>query len=290
MLLMERKLLLALLLVFTSFSAFAGGPWPRAKGSGYAQLSGTYIGYSKIFDANSDIVSLRRSMTDVTIQTYVEYGITDKLTFTANLPFKYASSSDNVNATDYFADTLKPATLFGLNTVLMGLKYNVVGKKFLLTVGLNTEMNVGRSDSITSIRTGPSTFVFHPYLSTGTSFGKFYTQLEAGYRIRLNGYSHEVDLGYELGYSWNEKTYFILNVRGRVSMQNGSFDNNVTPDHPYGRDIHTMIDPNNQTYLGYGLKFIQKIKKVHINAGVYSGYGQLVAAAPCFNLGVAYEW
>lgn len=287
---MERKLLFTVLLVFAFMSTMAGGPWPRAKGSGYAQLSGTYLGYSKIFDANSDIVTLRRSMTDVTVQTYVEYGITDKLTFTANLPFKYASSAEKINETAYFNDTLQSASLFGLNTVLLGLKYNVINKKILFTVGLNTEMNVARYDSLTTMRTGPSSFVFHPYFSSGTTFGKFYTLLEAGYRVRLNGYSHEVDLGYELGYSWNQKTYFILNIRGRVSMQNGSFDNNVTLEHLYGRDIHTMIDPNNQTYLGYGLKFIQKIKKVHINAGVYSGYGQLVAATPSFNLGVAYEW
>jgi len=287
---MERKLTLTLVLLTLSMAVIAGGPWPRKKGSGYAQLSGTYLGYGKIFDANSDIVDLRRNMTDVTIQTYLEYGLTDRLTFTLNLPFKYVNSSEDINATTYFNDTLNNASTFGLNTVLMGLKYNIINKKILLTAGLNGEANVARYDSITAIRTGPETFVIHPYLSSGTSFGKFYTQLEAGYRIRTSGYSHEVDLAYELGYSWNQKTYFILNVRGRISMQNGSYDNAASPEHPYGRDIHTLIDPNNQTYLGYGLKFIQKIKKVHINAAVYSGYGQLVAAAPTFNLGLAYEW
>jgi hypothetical protein len=287
---MQRKLTLVLLLVLAGQLVIAGGPWPRKKGSGYAQLSGTYLGYSKIFDANSDIVSLRRNMTDVTIQAYLEYGLTDRLLFTVNMPFKYVSSSETINATDYFNDTVPAGSSFGLNTVLMGFKYTIINKKVLLAAGLNGEANVARYDSLSTIRTGPESFVIHPYLSTGTSFGKFFTQLDAGYRFRLNGYSDEIDLAYELGYSWNQKTYFIINVRGRVSMQNGSYDNAVTTNNPFGRDIHTMIDPNNQTYVGYGLKFIQKIKKVNINAGIYSGYGQLVAATPSFNLGIAYEW
>jgi hypothetical protein len=287
---MKRKLLFALLLALGAQTVMAGGPWPRKKATGYAQLGATYLGYSKIFDANSDIVDLRRNMTDVTVQAYLEYGLSDRFTLVVNLPFKYVSSSESINETAYFNDTLNAGSSFGLNTVMMGLRYNIINKKFLLTAGINGEANVARYDSLTAIRTGPLTFVIHPYLSTGTSFGKFYTQLEAGYRIRTNGYSHELDLGYELGYSWNQKTFFILNVRGRVSVQNGSYDNATSIEHPYGRDIHTLIDPNNQTYVGYGLKFIQKIKKVHINAGIYSGYGQLVAATPSFNLGLAYEW
>jgi len=289
---MQRRTLpaIALLLVFALQQVSMAGPWPRAKGSGYAQVNASYLGYSKMFGPNSDIIDLRRPMTDVTMQAYIEYGLSDRLTFVVNLPFKYVSSGGTINETDFFPDTLGAADLFGLNTVLMGFRYNIINKKVLFTAGLNTESNVARFDSIPAMRTGPQSFVIQPYLSAGTTFGKFYTQLEAGYRVRFSGYSHEVALAYELGYSWNEKTYFILDIRGRISMMNGSFDNNTSPDHPFGRDLHTLIDPNNQQYLGYGLRFIQKIKKVHINAGVYSGYGQMVAAAPVFSLGVAYEW
>ena len=126
----------------------------------------------------------------------------------------------------------------------------------------------------------------------GTSFyqGKFYTLLDAGYRLRTHSYSDEIDFNFELGFSWNQKTYFIANVAGRFSTQEGSKDNNVTLDSPNGRDLHTSLYPNNQQYVGYGLKFIQKIKKVHLNAAVYFGTGQMVAAAPSYNLGVAYEW
>lgn len=286
-------------------SVNAGGPWPLKKNSGYAQLGFTYVGYSKFFNDEGKVTDLRRPVTDFTTQLYLNYGLTDKLTMTANLPFKYVSTGDKITSADstYFQDTIQSGGLFGLSNVMLGLKYNIINKKVLFSVGLNAEANVAKYDSLTTLRTGPSTWVFHPYVSVGSSFfnGKLYTLLDAGYRVRLNNYSHEADFNYELGYSWNQKTYFILNVAGRFSVQNGSYDNNVTPVvdetnpastslHPNGRDLHTSLYPNNQQYLGYGLKFIQKIKKIHINAAVYSGFGNMVAAAPSYNLGVAYQW
>jgi hypothetical protein len=284
-------------------TASAGGPWPLKKNSGYAQLGFTYIGYSKFFNHEGKVTDLRRPVTDFTSQLYLDYGLSDKLTLTANLPFKYVSSADKISSPDslYFQDTLQAGNLFGLSNVMLGLKYNIINKKVLFSAGLNVEANVAKYDSLTALRTGPSAWVFHPYVSVGTSFGKFYTFLDAGYRLRLNNYSDEVDLKFEFGYSWNQKTYFILNVSGRVSMQEGSYNNNVTPVvnpldstsvslHPNGRDLHTSLYPNNQQYIGYGLKFIQKIKKVHINAAVYFGMGNMVAAAPSYNLGVAYQW
>ena len=291
---MTRFLTLILLVVTFAQSANAGGPWPRKKNSGYAQLGFTYIGYSKFFNHDGQVTDLRRGVTDFTSQLYVDFGLTDRLTFSANLPFKYVATGDKIFSADtsYFRDTVPAGNLFGLNNVLLGFKYNIINKKVLFTVGLNGEANVAKYDSLTTLRTGPSAFVIHPYVSTGGSFykGKFFTQLDAGYRIRLKDYSDEIDFNFELGFSWNQKTYFIANVAGRFSVREGSNDNNVTVDSPNGRDLHTSLYPNNQQYLGYGLKFIQKIKKVHINAGVYFGTGQMVAAAPSYNLGVAYEW
>lgn len=300
---MTRFFTLLLLCLGVVQSTSAGGPWPRAKNSGYAQLGFTYVGYNKFFNHEGKITDLRRPVTDFTTQLYLDYGLTDKLTLTANLPFKYVASADKISSPDttYFKDTIQSGNLFGLSNVMLGLKYNIINKKVLFSAGLNVEANVAKYDSLTSLRTGPSAWVFHPYVSVGTSFGKFYTFLDAGYRLRLNNYSDEVGLNFELGYSWNQKTYFILNVSGRVSMQEGSYNNNVTPVidpsdstsvslHPNGRDLHTSLYPNNQQYVGYGLKFIQKIKKVHINAAVYFGMGNMVAATPSYNLGVAYEW
>ncbi len=297
---MKRTVILLLLVTLGFQSAFAGGPWPRKKNSGYAQLNFTYLGYSKFFNHKGKVTELPRSVTDFTAQASIEFGLTDKLTFSAALPFKYAATGEKVFASDptyfsdttVFRDTIPSGNIVGLNTVLLGFKYNIINKKVLFSAGLNGEANVAKYDSLSTLRTGPSTFVIHPYLSVGGSFyrGKFFTLLDAGYRLRLKDYSDEIDFKFELGFSWNQKTYFIAALNGRFPLGNGSYDNNVTSEYPNGRDLLTALHPNDQQYLGYGLKFIQKIKKVHINAAVYSGIGQMVAAAPTYNLGVAYEW
>ncbi len=302
---MTRNITLVLLFLTVFQAAHAGGPWPRKKNSGYAQLGFTYVGYNSFFNDAGTVTPMRRYVTDFTSQVYLEYGLTDRLTMMTNLPFKYVASGEDILNSDstYFRDTVPNGSLFALSNVMLGLKYNIINKKVLFSAGFNAEANVAKYDSLTTLRTGPSAWVFHPYLSVGSSFvqGKLYTMLDVGFRLRTNGYSHEADFNFELGYSWNYKTYFIASFAGRFSVQNGSYDNNVTTVfnesdstvttvHPFGRDLHTSLYPNNQQYIGYGLKFIQKIKKVHINAAVYFGTGQMVAAAPSYNLGVAYEW
>lgn len=302
---MTKFFTLTLLALTLALFASAGGPWPLKKNSGYAQLGFSYLGYNKFFNQDGKVTDLRRPVTDLTTQLHIDFGITDRLTMTANLPFKYVSSADRISSADtsYFKDTVQAGGLFSLSNVMLGLKYNIINKKILFSAGLNVEANVAKYDSLSTLRTGPDTWVFHPYVSVGTTFAqeKLYLLLDAGYRIRLNKYSHEADFNFELGYSWNQKTYFIATVAGRFSVQNGSYDNNVTAVtdatdptskslHPYGRNLHTSLYPNDQQYIGGGLKFIQKINKVHINAAVYFGAGQLVAAAPSYNLGVAYAW
>jgi hypothetical protein len=295
---MARSLTLILLFFTLIQSVEAGGPWPRKKNSGYAQLGFTYVGYSKFFNHEGKVTQLPRAVTDFTSQVYIDYGLTDRLTMTANLPFKYVATGKNVLASDpsyftdttIFRDTIPQSGLFGLNNVMLGFKYNIIKKKVLFSVGLNAEANVAKYDSLSTLRTGPSTFVIQPYLSTGGAFGKFYSLLDVGYRVRLKDYSDEVDFNFELGFSWNQKTYFIANVAGRIPVGDGSNNNNSSVRFPNGRDLQTSLYPNNQQYVGYGLKFIQKIKKIHINAAVYFGMGKMVAATPSYNLGLAYEW
>ncbi|MFC2176040.1 hypothetical protein ACFLR1_03620 [Bacteroidota bacterium] len=303
---MIRTLLPILLLVTFTQSVFAGGPWPRKKNSGYAQVGFSYLGYNKIFNHEGKVTDLRRNVIDITGQAYVDYGLTDKITFLAVLPFKYVASGEKIVSADssYFQDTVPAGNLFGLNMALLGIKYNIINKKVVFSAGLNAEFNTAKYDSLTTLRTGPGTFVIHPYLSVGTTFykGKFYTLLDVGWRTRFKKYYHQTDFNFELGFSWNQKTYFIASVSGRfnvkpVPVQDGFFsfsknpiDNNVTLENPNGRDLHTSLYPNGQEYMGYGLKFIQKINRVHINAAVYFGMGKMVAAAPSYNLGVAYQW
>lgn len=286
--------LLLLILLVIGQTTQAGGPWTRAKGEGYAGLSFSYLGYNSLFGTDGASISLRRPITELTIGGYVEYGFHERFTAHINLPFRMVMSGNTIQDASYFPDTLAAGRVIGMNTIGIGGKYKFLDKKVIMAAHLNYEANTSSYDPNSGLRTGPATHVIEPQVSIGAGLGDFYTYGIVGPRFRTGGYTHDLDFLVEAGYSWNEKTYFALVFAGRQNLTQGTVSNNLTIDTigtslvAYEADLHSGINPNRQQYIGYGLKFFQKIGDFSINAGVYSGFGQRVAANMSLNLGVAY--
>lgn len=274
-----------------SLQAFAGGPWTKPKGSGYAQIGVTYLNYSKLFGNLGPSIDLRREVTDLTIQGYLEYGITDKLTVIGILPFKYVKTGDDVLESDYFndanrfSDTLLPAgNLFGAGNTRVGLRYNFINKKYLLSGELNVESGLSSYECATALRAGTSAWAIEPSVSFGRGWNKVYFFVENAFRYRTNNYSHETNHAIEVGYKPLKKTWLAFRTEGRVSLKNQV----ATEDN---RDIHTGLTPNNQQYVGYGFKVAQEVGGgFSLNLGFFGGFGELVAAAPSLNFGISYQW
>ena len=291
-----RKATTILLISFLALGqfAYAGGPWTRAKGEGYAGLTFSYLGYNSYFGTDGASIKLRRSVTELTVGGYVEYGFHKRFTAHVSLPFRMVMSGNTVQDAPYFPDTLAAGRIIGMNTIGIGGKYKFLDKKVLMAAHLNYETNTSSYDANSSLRTGPATHVIEPQISIGAGLGKFYTYAVVGPRIRTGGYSQDLDFLAEVGYSWNEKTYFSLVFSGRQNLTQGTVSNNLSVDTigtslvAYEADLHTGVSPNRQQYIGYGLKFFQKIGDFSINAGVYGGFGQRVPATMSLNLGVAY--
>lgn len=281
------------ILLTSTFAAQAGGPWTRPKGGGYAQIGVTYIGYSTLFDGNGDIVNLRRKVTDFTTQGYLEYGITNKLTGIAIVPFKYVTTGDEVLESDYFndaskfSDTLLPSgSLFGPGNIKLGLRYNFINKKYIFSGELNAEYGYVSYDCATALRTGYDAWVIEPQLSFGRGWNKVYFFAEGSFRYRTNNHSNELNGAVEIGYKFiKSRTWIAFRSEGRKSLKDGSFDNNNN------RLLHTGLTPNNQEYVGYGIKVAQPIgNHFAINLGLFGGMGHWVAATPSINFGISYQW
>lgn len=294
----------------------AGGPWSQPKGQAYTGFNVNYMRYSSIFGTGSGSIALPRTITEVGIGAYVEYGITDRLTCILDLPFRIVMSGDTTGNYTYFpaGDTLDRGRIIGMNYMGVGLKYKFLDKRIKMAAQLMYEANTASVDNATGLRTGPNAHVIAPKISIGASFGndKFYAFGETGPRFRfpnLNNendstaqYSHDLDYLAELGYSWNGKTYFALVVSGRANLTQGTYDNGSTTiiemdslglpisSYTYESELRSSINPNRQSFIGYGIKFTQKIKNFAINLGVYSGMGRRVAGAPSLNLGFSYTF
>ncbi len=225
----------------------------------------------------------------MTIQGYLEYGITDKLTLIGVLPFKSVKTGDDVLESDYFydtqrfSDTLLPASsLFGIGNARLGARYNFIKKAFLLSGELNVENGSVAYECSSSLRTGYSAWAIEPSISFGRGWNKLYFFIDNAFRYRTNNYSHETNHAVELGYKLFPKTWIAFRSEARISMKNERTTN---------KDIHTGLSPNNQQYVGYGFKASQGIgDNFAINLGFFGGFGELVGASPSINFGISYQW
>ena len=62
------------------------------------------------------------------------------------------------------------------------------------------------------MRTGYGANTFFPYVTIGSSTGKFYYFSNIGYGYMTNDYTDFIKIGGELGYKILAKTHFILNL------------------------------------------------------------------------------
>ena len=84
-----------LILLLTSQRCFSQA-WTKKKGSGYQQIGFSYLTNNSIYNRDGAETQLNRAVSDVTISEYIEYGLTDKITLSASIPFKLESTSDEI--------------------------------------------------------------------------------------------------------------------------------------------------------------------------------------------------
>ena len=121
------KTLLSTLLLILSVQLFAGGPWLLPKKSGFFQLqttvpAGSYVG---LFRADGESLILNRSVVDINLQAYLEYGLTDNLDVLAVLPYKFISTGDTTGL-GTIPELLERGSLNGFSNPRLGFKYKAV--------------------------------------------------------------------------------------------------------------------------------------------------------------------
>tara|TARA_B110000116_G_C16565155_1_gene459343 strand:- start:143 stop:424 length:282 start_codon:yes stop_codon:yes gene_type:complete len=85
--------------VLVSVPVYAGA-WLQKKGECYLKVSYALFKPSTAFDQNGDTVDLNAgdqssgNYTDISVNTYLEYGPHDKITVIANVPIKQGRGSD----------------------------------------------------------------------------------------------------------------------------------------------------------------------------------------------------
>ena len=279
-----------LVIMFFIVGAMYGqGPWAKGKGEGYAQLLFNIVPtYDELFDEDSPegTIETERELSDITIQSYIEYGLSDKLTVGGTIPFVFVSAGDQVNenVTPRFAED----NLGSLGNISFWGKYTLIDKKVKLAVISEFSLPTSTLNEASGLATGVDAFSFQPKLSIGSSNSKFYYFGFFGYGLRNNDFNDFLNFGVEGGFNSSENLSFILNISRLHNLGNGS----SLVDSP--AQISTGFYTSFQEYTSFSLKvFADKIYK---DFGAFASLGgggiraRSVAVSPALGIGVFYKW
>jgi hypothetical protein len=269
---MNKEIKILCLIVFgLSQATLAQSPWTKEKGKAYVQLgfSGIFFNKAKI---DGKTVDLKSDYSDVTLQLYNEYGITDKLEAQLVIPYKSVVRTDIGGITQNFS---------GIGNINLGLKYKIFDKNLKISTGLQYWAKTSRYDATSNLSTDFDASTMLPYLTIGSSSGKWYYYGNIGYGYMSNDFSDYFRFNAELGYQIIPQGHIILALETR---------NIVSSEDAYTTNQKQWISYlDRQTYNAFGIKLNYEFTKDKFGVN-FAGYGAFgnnnVSLAPSLNLGV----
>lgn len=260
---------------------FTQSPWSAEKGKGFLQVGGSFIGpYNTLFsDQNEDFIT-SRSLTDLTLQIYGEYGLGKGWETFFVLPFAVQTSGD-LSENPSFNPEIDQGNFAALGNIEWGIKKTLYNKEITVSAGIRTEVQTSNFDETTGLRSGYGSWGIAPSVMVGKGLEKFYAFLSTGPTFRSDGYSTEWRIQAESGYKLGNSSYVMLNIFIVESFRNGDVE---LPQ----SNLETGLFVNNQSFFSYGPKLLtQFTDHIGITGAVYfAASGNQVAKSPSVNLGV----
>lgn len=270
---MKNLTLLAITtLFFVTQISNAQSPWIREKGKAYVQLGFTGLFYNKL-ELDGKTTDLNSDYTDITTQIYSEYGISNKLEAQVILPFKFISYQSIVGNNS--------ENLSGIGNITFGLKYKIYDNNWKISTGIQYAANSIAKNPSKGLSTGFNSNTILPYITTGSSSGKWYYFGTIGYGYMDNNYSDYIKIGAEVGYKASEKGHIIAFIDSR---------NIISKESAYTNDNNQWASYlDRQSYSALGLKYNYEFKKDKFGAN-FAAIGAFALdnapAAPTMNLGI----
>ncbi|MFZ6012021.1 MAG: hypothetical protein ACOYXT_16885 [Bacteroidota bacterium] len=219
--------------------AWGGGGWPQPKGKGYYKLGQNWIIASSFYSPSGDIIDIRTTSL-FTTSFYGEYGITDRLTGIAYLPFFVRGTLNEIRYNQ--SGTIIPGDeVNAIGDVDIALKYGIIKDKPVVlsaTLSLGIPLGVTAGGRGKILQTGDGEFNQMIRFDVSHSFypAPVYVSFYAGFNNRTNNFSDEFRYGGEIGYTFFKKLTTIVKLNvveslyngdDQVAENNGIFSNNT---------------------------------------------------------------
>ncbi len=287
----------SLLFLLFSILVVPGRPaWPQGEGGGYFNLSFTYLKYHELI-SDVDLENgfqhhgLKRAVSDHTLNAYMEYGVSDRFTALADVPYKFLSTGNELMKAPhdpYPEDTVEAGRLQALGNVRLGGRYLLSRGDFLWSAQLMLGMKSASYHNATGLRSGYDAWYATPRIQVGKGWGKTYFKASLGYRYKTNGYANDLISDNEFGYKWQrgaeKATWFIFTMGAQIPLSAGKYSDR--------NSIHTGTYRNGEGFVDPGLKINHDISKgltLNIAAigAIWARYG---GNNMTYTAGLAYDW
>ncbi|MEM8486329.1 MAG: transporter [Bacteroidota bacterium] len=276
---------ISLFLILAAFISLApsaeAGPWPKKRKTAFYKLGFGFLQANRFYEPDGRIISIP-TLSDYTVSFYGEYGITDRITAIAYIPFVQRLTLNRQLGTETGFVFFEGAEQTSLADFDIGARFGLFQKgNTVVSAGLMLGIPTGNTTQPNGLFTGDGEFNQHISLGIGHSFypAPAYVSAEVGFNNRSSGFSDEFRFAAEAGYTVASKLTFSLKLRGVEPLRNG--DDAVTGG-------TGGLYANNQRYLAYGgelsYKFTQKLGLSFSVEGATRG--QNILSAPAYQTGL----
>lgn len=277
---MSIRSIIAVTLLGVSSVAFAGGGWVYKKSKGYFKLGQNVIRSPYFFDGDGNVVDIP-TVSLYTSSLYAEYGLSDRLTGVLYMPF-FVRSTLNMVEFNQSGSTISGDEINSFGDTNIGLKYGFFqDKPVVLAASLTLGIPLGSSEvsSERILQTGDGEFNQLIKLEASHSFHPkpFYVTTFFGFNNRTEGFSDEIHLGGEVGYT-ADKLFILMKIYNVSSLYNGD----AASTNANG------VFANNTEYFSYTPEVIYSLtEKFGLTAAAgFAFSGKQILASPNFGLGV----
>ncbi|MDX1907560.1 MAG: hypothetical protein SF053_11045 [Bacteroidia bacterium] len=271
---------LAAFLMLAGGTVRAGGPWASGKNHGYAKLGQRAIVGRNFFNLSGEIIPITTTGVYIT-SFYGEYGLTNRLTARAYLPFYFRSTLNEVRY-EPSGRVVPGDVLNSVSDVDVSLSYALIqGKPFALGASLQLGLPVGNPGGGATglLQSGDGEFNQLLRLEAGYSFhpAPVFVHGSAGFNNRTRGFSDDLHFTLEGGITLRERVTLILKSYAVIPLRNG--DANLST---------TGLFSNNIQYISFGPEVnVRLAGEWGISAAIFgAGAGRNVLAAPSLESGV----
>jgi len=276
-----KKIFSTLFILVTLNVCFGQQAWTKEKGKFFAQIGTSALTYNAYIDSDTkENLPLERTFLDATVSLYGEYGITDYLTVTGQLPFKYTQSSKGKNA------NVQDGSISGLSNINLGLTarlYQHAGT--VLSAKVKTLLPTGKYDDETGLRTGFDATTVAPSLMWGYGASKYFTSAEAGFELRSNGYTNRAMLSWQIGkFFANKKLLGIVGFEYLQSLGSSTYDDQKSKYTGLYLSTQTYLSP--QVKIGY---YVTPKSTLWFSIGAGLPPTDDIPASPGFSLSYSYS-